>query len=92
MYHRESLQKSGGSRRSLAVSLSSVSAGPGNKRSMIGGPTGAQGLSPEEADLRAKAEGALANEVGLTIIELLEGFSKYFKVLHIKLSTVHVSV
>ena len=79
MYHRDSLQKGGGSRRSLAMSASSVAA-PGSKRSMVGGPSGAAlGLSPEEADLRAKAEGALANEVGLTIIELMEGFSKYFK-------------
>ena len=44
----------------------------------VGGPSGAAlGLSPEEADLRAKAEGALANEVGLTIIELMDCTSLY---------------
>ena len=87
-YHRESLQKTGGARRSLAVSLSSSShamgAGTSSKRtvgslSSVGIPV-SQGLTSQEVDLRARAEGALANEAGLTIIELLEGFSTFFKV------------
>ena len=94
-YNRESLQKAGGARRSLAVSLSSSSTatgmGPGAMKlsssaslSLVGGfgaqPLGSTALSPQEIELRVKAEGSLANEVGLTVLEMMEVFSTFFKV------------
>lgn len=89
-YHRESLQKSGGARRYLAASLSSaasLASGGGrlvtstssySSLNKSGSPN--RGLDPQEAELRVRAAGALANEVGLNVIELLENFSTSFKV------------
>ena len=77
------MQKSGGARKSLAMSR--ALSGPGSRLTHFSSFASSTSLAQKEmkqleADGLVRMEAALSNEVGLTVLETLVFFSEYFKV------------